>query len=74
MPLQILTIGLSPPGNVTAPVIVVEDIEELEGMNIRGKIVLIAPSEWTSYGKLAKTRQGYEKLKVYSCSGINQTS
>src|SRR3569623_624430 len=56
MPLQILAMGLTPAGYVTAPVVVVEDLEELISENVVGKIVLVAPPSWTSYGILAKTR------------------
>ena len=69
MPLTILAIGGTPPGNITAPLIVAEAVEELQHFDIAGKIVLLAP-RWKSYGENSATRYAADIVQQLGGVGL----
>ena len=61
-PLNILAIAGTDPANVTGEVVSVKTFEELDNVNVNGKIVLINPA-WKGYFGTVQFRRAADKVE-----------
>jgi len=69
LPLNILTIAGINSSNLTAEAVVLENFDEIENKDVRGKIVIYA-HKWTGYFEDLKYRRASEKVKQMGGVGL----
>ncbi|KAI6183418.1 Carboxypeptidase Q [Aphelenchoides bicaudatus] len=69
LPLSILSIAGIDPSNITAEAVVIENFDDIDNLDIRGKIVVFA-QKWTGYFEDLKYRKASDKIKKLGGVGL----